>query len=383
MATTVEVAPAVLAWAQERSRRDPGAYASKFGSWESWLAGEKKPTIKQLEELAKYAHVPFGVFFLDKPPVVELPIPDYRLGVTGDRATPSQDLLAVIELSQQRQGWFRDYALEHGLGDARFAGATEQDEVREVAARATEELDFDVRRRSGMTRDGARNHLRRRFEERGGLAVITSMVGNDTHRPLDRREFRGFTLADETAPLVFVNANDDSKSGQLFTFLHEYGHVLLRRSGVSDEEFGEVTAGVEGWCNAFAAEVLVPEADLEAQFRPEVDVHVELERLAGRYLCSTLVIVLKLRDARLVRREGFDDLYRAVEQRAREAFERSRTASKGGDFYANQPFRIGERFSRAVLAGVAEGKTGYTDAFRLLGLRSAEQLGKYAKQLGM
>lgn len=383
MATTVEVAPAVLAWAQERSRRDPDAYASRFGAWESWLAGEKNPTIKQLEELARYAHVPFGVFFLDEPPVVRLPIPDYRLGVTGDRATPSQDLLAVIELNQQRQDWFRDYALEHGLGQARIAGASEQDEVHRVAARVTEELDFDVRRRSGMTRDAARNHLRRRFEERGGLAVITSMVGNDTNRLLDRSEFRGFTLADETAPLIFVNANYDSKSGQLFTFLHEYGHVLLRRSGVSDEEYGEMTAGVEGWCNALAAEVLVPEGDLRAEFRPGVDVHLELERLANRYLCSTLVIVLKLRDARLLRREGFDELYREVELRAREAFERSRTVSDGGDFYANQPFRIGERFSRAVLAGVAEGSTGYTDAFRLLGLRSAEQLGKYAKKLGM
>lgn len=383
MVTTVEVAPAVLAWAQERSSRSPDAYASKFAAWEAWLAGEKKPTIKQLEELAKYAHVPFGVFFLDEPPAVELPIPDYRLGVTGDRATPSQDLLAVIGLSQQRQDWFRDYAREHGLGPAQVAGATEQDEVRKVAARVTEELEFGVPRRSGMTRDAARNHLRWSFEGRGGLAVITSMVGNDTHRPLDRREFRGFTLADDIAPLIFVNANNESKSGQLFTFLHEYGHVVLRRSGVSDEEFGEATIGIEGWCNALAAEVLVPEVDLKAQFRPDVEIHLELDRLASRYLCSTLVILLKLRDARLVRRQGFDDVYRDVEQRASEAFERSRAASKGGDFYANQPFRIGERFSRAVLAGVREGTTAYTDAFRLLGLRSAEQLVKYAKQLGM
>lgn len=228
LATTVEVAPAVLAWAQQRSRRDPDAYAARFGAWEAWLAGEKKPTIKQLEELARYAHVPFGVFFLDEPPTVELPIPDYRLGVAGDRATPSQEMLAVIELSQQRQAWYRDYALERGLGSARIAAASERDDVREVAARVTEELEFDVRRRSSMNRDAARNHLRRRFEERGGLTVITSMVDNDTHRPLDRSEFRGFTLADEIVPLIFVNANDDAKSGQLFTFLHEYGRSSPR-----------------------------------------------------------------------------------------------------------------------------------------------------------
>ncbi len=383
MSARVAVAPSVLRWAQERSKRDDGAYERKFPAWQYWVAGQKEPTIKQVADIASYSHLPFGIFFLDQPPEIELPIPDYRLGREGDEAAPSQDLLDVIDLSVQRQAWFRDHAVKLGLGAASVTHATLEDEPSAVAAVAARELDYTVAGRARMTREAARNHLRRRFEESGGLAVITSMVGNDNHRMLDRGEFRGFTLADEIAPLIFVNASDESLGGQIFTFMHEYAHVVLRATGISDEDPAVKATGVEAWCNAVAAEVLVPAADLREQFRPDAPLAGELDRLSGRYLCSTLVILLKARDLNLVPSAGFDAVYRTEERRATEAFELRRAQSGGGEFYANQPFRIGERLSRAVLSDVREGGTTYTEAFRILGLRNVEQLNKYATHLGI
>ncbi len=385
MSARVAVASSVLVWAQERSKRDADAYEKKFPAWHEWVEEQKAPTIKQVEEIAKYSHLPFGIFFLEAPPKVELPIPDYRLGRSGDEATPSQDLLDVIDLSAQRQGWFQDYALKIGLDEAAVLRATEHDDPVAVAAKVAEELGYAADQRTKLkTREAARNHLRRAFERRGGLAIITSMVGNNNTRMLDRDEFRGFTLSDGLVPLIFVNSSDDSLSGQIFTFLHEYAHVVLRTTGVSDEDLAHEGAGIEAWCNAVAAEVLVPAADLRVQFRPDAPLTTELDRLSGRYLCSTLVILLKLRELRLVGVTGFDALYRAEEQRALEAFQYQRAQNGGGgDFYLNQPFRIGERLSRAVLADVREGGTSYTDAFRILGLRNTDQLNKYAVQLGL
>jgi Zn-dependent peptidase ImmA (M78 family) len=383
MSARVAVAPSVLRWAQERSKRDDGAYESKFPAWPYWVAGQKEPTIKQVADIASYSHLPFGIFFLDQPPEIELPIPDYRLGREGDEAAPSQDLLDVIDLSVQRQAWFWDHAIKLGLGPASVTRATLEDEPSAVAAAAARELDYTVAGRARMSRGDARNHLRRRFEERGGLAIFTSMVGNDNHRMLDRGEFRGFTLADEVSPLIFVNSSDESLSGQIFTFLHEYAHVVLRATGISDEDPAAKATGVEAWCNAVAAEVLVPAADLKEQFRLDVPMVGELDRLSSRYLCSTLVILLKARDLGLVPSTGFDAVYRAEEARAVEAFEYQRAQSGGGEFYANQPFRIGERLSRAVLSDVREGGTTYTEAFRILGLRNVEQLNKYATHLGI
>lgn len=385
MSARVAVAPSLLLWAQERSNREPDSFEKKFPAWREWLEETKAPTIKQLEEISKYSHLPFGIFFLEAPPTVELPIPDYRLGRLGDEETPSQDLLDVIDLSIQRQAWFQDYALKIGLDNAEVTRATERDDPKTVAVAVSVELAFTVADRARMkTRANARNHLRHNFEQRGGLVTIASMVGNNNQRMLDRDEFRGFTLADDLVPLIFVNSSDDSLSGQIFTFLHEYGHVVLRTTGISDENHAREGEGVEGWCNALASEVLVPTDDVRAQFRPDAELTDELDLLSGRYMCSTLVILLKLRKLNLVRAAGFDSLYLSEEGRAKEAFALHKAQNAGGgDFYLNQPFRIGERLSRAVLGDVREGGTTYTEAFRILGLRNADQLSKYADQLGV
>lgn len=283
-----------------------------------------------------------------------------------------------------RQAWFKDYAAKIGLEDAAVTRATEGDDPVAVAARVAEELSYTLVHRSQLrSRENARNHLRRTFEQRGGLAIITSMVGNDSHRMLDRGEFRGFTLADNVVPLIFVNSSDDSLSGQIFTFLHEYAHVVLRATGVGDEDLARESTGVEAWCNTVAAEVLVPAADLRAQFRSDVALVGELDRLSGRYLCSTLVILLKLRALGAVPMAGFDALYRAEKQRAFDVFRSQREQNSGGTFWNNQSFRIGERLSRAVISDVRMGGTSYTEAFRVLGLRNADQLNKYAGQLGI
>lgn len=385
MSARVAVASSLLLWAQERSKRDDEAFEKKFPAWHDWVNAKASPTIRQVEELARYSHLPFGIFFLDEPPRVELPIPDYRLGRSGDQMMPSQDLLEVIDLSAQRQGWFHDYAIKIGLESAEVLRATQDENPVEIAAKVAKELGYGVNERAKLkTRGAARNHLRHAFEQHGGLAIITSMVGNNNTRMLDRDEFRGFTLADDHVPLIFVNSSNDSLGGQIFTFLHEYAHVILRATGVSNEDPAHDDTGIEAWCNAVAAEVLAPAADIRAQFRDDATLTSELDRLSARYLCSTLVILLKLRETGLVADTGFDALYRAEEQRSLEAFQYQRAQnSGGGDFYLNQPFRIGERLSRAVLADVREGSTSYTDAFRILGLRNADQLSKYAAQLGL
>jgi hypothetical protein len=238
-----------------------------------------------------------------------------------------------------------------------------------IAEKVTMELEYTVSARARLkTREAARNHLRHAFEARGGLVVFTSMVGNDTHRLLDREEFRGFTLADDVAPLIVVNTNEDSLGGQFFTFFHEVSHVVLRSTGISDED-----------------PRVVPAVDLRSQFTASVDLTPELQRLSDRYLCSTLVILLKLRKLGLVAAQGFDAIYRTEAERVQEVFtlRRAQAAGGGGDFYANQPFKISERLSRAVLADIREGGTSYTDAFRILGLRTTEQLRTYADRLGL
>ena len=40
----------------------------------------------------------------------------------------------------------------------------------------------------------------------------------------------------------------------------------------------------------------------------------------------------------------------------------------GGDFYANQDYRVGQRFGEAVVQAVHQGRILYTEAYQLTGL---------------
>lgn len=107
-----------------------------------------------------------------------------------------------------------------------FVGSvTLQDNPIQVAANIRNHLKFSIEERSQISNWA--EALRRFIEqvEAAGLLVMASgIVGNNPHRPLNPREFRGFTLIDDLAPLIFINAAD-TKAAQMFTLAHELAHV--------------------------------------------------------------------------------------------------------------------------------------------------------------
>ncbi|AXE40118.1 ImmA/IrrE family metallo-endopeptidase [Acidipropionibacterium virtanenii] len=381
MTARVDVPRPVLEWAQKRSRRAPEAMRKKFRDWDRWLVGEARPTVNQAQDLAEFTHVPFGMLMLPEPPEERLPIPDFRSGPEAHRE-PSQELLQTVYLAQSRQAWFEDYLVRIGAEPVEFVGSARGMSADQAAALISDALDYGPEDRSALRdANGARKYLVQTFESLGGLVSVSSMVGNDTHRPLDREEFRGFALHSDLAPYVFVNAKD-TKPGQVFSLLHEFAHVWRGETGLSDAEamIAEDRSPVEKWCDQVAAEVAVPRRDLVARADLRADLTEELECLADFYKCSTLVVLLQMRAAKLLPREGFDLLYEQEVSRLM-GFIAEKTASKGGSFYSNQPLRIGERLSQALISDTKRGETPLPDVMRLMGLGSVKGFDKYADRL--
>jgi len=381
MTVRVPVAPEVIRWAVDRSGLDAETL-DKSLKVTAWINGDLSPTLKQLESFATRVGVPFGYLLLEHRPSIELPVADFRVGFSGSIREPSADLSAVLHLSLRCQDWYREYAQDGELDHVSVVGSASTWTWKKTAADMRRRLHFEVVQRSGTWAD-TRKHLLRAFESLGGLTIASSMVANNTHRLLDPFEFRGFTLADPIAPLIFINTNQ-TLNGQIFTLAHELAHVWRGVSGIGNEEPHVGAASeVEQWCNQVASEFLVPESDLRERY-PSVE-HLSLtdvlDRLAASYRCGTLVILLALQRTQV---RQFDDFSRAYDDEQRRLEEVAKTASSsGGDHYNNQPFRVGERLSRAVIRDALEGQTTFSEALALLSMRSMLNFDEYARRLGV
>lgn len=381
MTLRVPVNPELLHWALRRSGRTPEGLSSRFKKLGDWLEGRIQPTLNQLEDFARATHTAIGYFFLPEPPEEVLPIPDFRTLPEARNQPPSVDLLETIYLCQQSQSWYRDYARLQGEPPVAFIGsATLEEPPADVAARMRQQLGFDIeaRRQMGTWTEALREFIRL-AEDAGVLVMVSGIVGSNTRRPLDVSEFRGFALADERAPLVFINGKD-SKAAQMFTLGHELAHLWLGASGVSDSEARIAPdEQTERWCNAVAAELLAPLEAVRAALADQEPLPDTLQRLARHFKVSTLVILRRLFDAGRIDRETLD----AAWQGELERLKRLAPTGPGGDFYNTLGAHVGKRLARAVIVSTLEGQTPFTDAFRLLGVRKSRTFYEEARRLGV
>jgi Zn-dependent peptidase ImmA (M78 family)/transcriptional regulator with XRE-family HTH domain len=374
-----EVKPELLRWARERARLSMHALAKAFPDLAKWEQGTARPTLKQVERFASVTHAPVGYLFLAAPPAEPIPIPDYRTVEGEQPRQPSPDLLDMLYLCEQRREWYRDFARAMGEAPLPFVGAVHPgDDVAETAASMRHALHFDLGARA-RTRDWT--EALRAFighaDDLGILVMCSGVVGNNTRRPLDPDEFRGFAMADPLAPLIFVNGAD-TKAAQMFTLAHELAHIWIAQSGVSDTQLALAPSqGVERWCNQVAAELLVPLEPFRSDYRRKAVLREETQRLARQYKVSTLVILRRMHDAGGLTGEKFWEEYRAEVARLL-AFPRG----SGGDFYLTQAARASRRFTRAVIVSALEGRSSFTDAFRLLGVKKMATFNELGRKVG-
>lgn len=335
---------------------------SHFSNFDQWLSEQQKPTVNQLVSLAHLFQIPFGYFFLRELPVKEYPIPHFRTQ-TNRPFAPSPELFDTVETLMERQQWARDILVDLRETKLSYANIyTTSTPLVKVAQEIRNVLNTaEDWARTAPNWTEALRFLVEKAEAAGVFVVMNGVVNNNNQRKLDVNEFRGFVLHDEYAPFVFIN-NNDAVSGKIFTLIHEIAHILLGKSASFDlAHLQPSDSDVEQYCNAVAAEFLVPQTRLQEALK---QTGVNYELLARSFKVSQIVIARRLLDLGAISKSDFFAFYHNHIKR-----EFKQKEATGGNFYNTVPYRISKRFFRIIHAAVRENKLLYTDAFRLTNLK--------------
>ncbi len=197
--------------------------------------------------------------------------------------------------------------------------------------------------------------LRERIESRG-IFVYARKLG-------PTQNCRGFSLLDaRDLPTIVINGDESDYGPRSFTLMHEYAHILLRETGISDENRRDKT---EVFCNRFAAHFLMPPTDFLGAAklaRPADGVwrEVDVERLANLFKVSKAAAAIHMETLGLAS-EGF---YQGL--RAEWAKRRKQPTSGIAKHHEKLVNRYGTRQVTLVLKALDQGKINAVDAYELI-----------------
>ena len=413
----VKLNPRAFTWARERSKRGIEGLSKEFPDLSKWEQGIEQPTAQQLEKYAKDTYTPVPYFFISEIPDDTLPIHDFRTFGNQSISRPSADLLDTIYACQERQEWYKEYAIEnYGEEPLPLVGKYQlsADPIQVVQdIRKTLGFDKTIRKKAKSNNEYLKI-LIKQIENIGILVMFNAVVGDNPKRQLSLQEFRGFALYDPIAPLIFINAGD-SVTAQLFTLAHELAHLCLGESGVSNPDMsdqndkGEIS---EKWCNQVAAELLVSEEELREKIEKEFNgkplfIPEHYGKLAKGFKVSTLVILLRLLELGYVTKEAFWKAYREEKQKFQDLtknksqkkdqqYEIAEKENEGEKKSSNTPTKnsqspsksksqgqkgrikllqqVSRRFAQALISDTLEGGTLYRDAFSMLDIKDGDIL---------
>lgn len=367
-AVTYNVAPDVLSWALREVQNN--VVASQYVSvLKEWLNGTKKPTFNQIEELSKGTHIPLGYFFLGKPPKEDVPLIQYRTIQDLEHYNPTRELIDTIDDMEEIVNWTRDCLISNADMPNNLVGKMKgKKNIHEIASFIRNSLNIteDWFQQTKNTTESFK-YLREKLSQAGILVMMNGVVRNNTHRPLELTEFRAFTIIDNYAPLIFINATD-SPNGRLFSMIHEFVHICLGINDLFNADHSKITgfSNVEVLCNAVTAEILAPDSIFLKTWSQLKEKNLTakeiISKISEAFNCSSIVIARKALNHSFIDTTTYNDISDIA---VKKFYELKEKKSAGGNFYRTMETRLDKRFFSLVLDSVSKGRTQYTEAFRL------------------
>lgn len=362
----VPVNPDVLKWARTLRGLSPEDAADlldiPLDELSAYESGAKLPLVGFLRLMSARYRINFTSLLMPDPlPVPSRPV-DHRAR-HGQRPLSIDTLIAIEEVEQALES-FAEIAAEAPriVPKASIVQTSLEDDPEIVAARERKKFGIGIETQQSFRDMGqARRQWREQVENRG---IFTYMI------PMPTNELSGFSLLRDGIAAICVNDREPTEGAKIFTLFHEYCHLLLRRTGISDQNnFNKV----ERFCNRFAASFLVPKADLLLAVGTTIATPHEfsdrdVRRIASRFRVSNAAIALRLQETGLAPR-GFYGRRMAPWDVAPES--KPMRPDSTPSSVTLRIKRIGKLHTRTVIRAAARSVIDSFDASDLIGLKPA------------
>ncbi|WP_457640459.1 ImmA/IrrE family metallo-endopeptidase [Persephonella sp.] len=312
-------------------------------------------TIKQAKEFAKRAYVPFGYLIIEKLPInkeIE-EIPYFRKHPNEKLPIEVKELIKDIK---EKQDFLNEYLQELGNEKLEYVGiAKGLSDPKEIAylVRRYLELPENWTVDEIKSRTDAFKYLRYKAEKAGIFVFLDSVLFGNNNKKLIG--FKGFSLIDDFAPIVFINTNE-AKSIQLFTLAHEIAHIFLGESEITDFDIFNIS--LERLANKVAVELLVPEKIFKEYFSKD------FQQLSKVFKVSEMVLLIRALELKLIKEDEYRSLIEDYKARLKE-LEKEEKKEKYGDYYKTQRNKISNRFITLLIDAMNNNFISFMDASRL------------------
>lgn len=359
--TEIPISGAVIRWAREFRGLSLDEAAKRLDlprtELEAYETERRKPSLTKFEKIAASYRLPLATLFRRTPPEEPKKPSDFRT-FEGMATNESFEFRVALSNVRTLQATLRVLLSE----DENFQRPTirrydfhgeplEQGEAerREIGVSVQWQLSW-----------GAGEGFRRwrAVIERLGIAVY--------FQKFDLADCRGFSLWEEgITPAIVINKAERSENARVFTLIHEYAHLLIRRPGISDLNSTDPT---EAFCNRFAAAFLMPVAALQ-QLLPvwpngRIDWDDETVRpVAARLMVSAQALAIRLEE--LGRAE------RGLSRRFVAYIAPKKQLDGGGNYVNTRLSELGARYTASVIGALDREVIDSVHASEVLGLGAA------------
>lgn len=332
-----------------------------------WESGAGAPTYVQLEKLAYEVYKrPIAVFFLPEPPNEHRPQSEFRTLPAFELKNLASDTFLQIRKAHAYQIALQELFEGRNPAEKKIwetCPLTLRQSPTTAAAAVRKALGITLETQAAWSTDDEALRQWRQAVEKCGVFVFKNSF--------KQVEISGFCLRDGEFPLVYLNSST-TKTRQIFSLLHELSHLLFKINGLSKfdksyiYELPQHEQKVEIFCNAVAAEVLIPSSDFNQQL---VGLPSDLEsssdllfsKLARRYSVSREAILRRLLDLGRVGKKFYEE--KAAEWNGQ------KTKTEGGpDWYTVAKSYISDKMLREVFGRYFRNQVSADQAAEYLGI---------------